>query len=260
MRFPKAYAGVKKIFTSEILSLISTILLVIVAAVAAVDESGELPSGKNGAIAVVAIVGLIALVLGLIATILQLVGLHSASKNEGAFKTAFFFALIMLIITAVGGAVATKNENSIISDLPSLLNIFVFIFTVSGISNLARKLGREDMASCHSSDSDRLYHLSDLPGKSQEDASGVRTGSKQRFYKRLPHLCDSLFHWLNLSDYDGFFSLSLSVILLCPPCWVSMTELRPAAFPSYFLCMWCRVSMTELRPAAFPSYFLCLPC
>lgn len=147
MRFPKAYAGVKKIFTSEILSLISTILLVVVAAVAAVNESGELSSGKDGAIAVIAIVGLIALVLGLIATILQLVGLHSASKNEHAFKTAFFFALIMLIITGVGGAVATKNEDSIISDIPSLLNIFVFLFTVSGISNLARKLGREDMAS-----------------------------------------------------------------------------------------------------------------
>ena len=147
MRFPKAYAGVKKIFTSEILSLISTILLVIVAAVAAVSESGELSSGKDGAVAVVAIVGLIAIVLGFISTILQLVGLHSASKNESAFKTAFFFALIMLIVSGIGSAVATKNENSIISDLPGLLNIFVFLFTVSGISNLARKLGREDMAS-----------------------------------------------------------------------------------------------------------------
>ena len=146
MRFPNAYAGVKKIFTSEILSLISAILLAIVAVVMATDETGELPGGKNGVIAVVAIAGLVAIVLGLIALILQLIGLSAASKDEGAFKTAFFFAIAMLVVSVAGSVIATKNEDSIVSDLPNLLNIFVFIFTVSGISNLAKKMGREDMA------------------------------------------------------------------------------------------------------------------
>lgn len=145
MKFPNAYAGVKKIFTSEIMSLISTILLAIVAAVAAAEESGELPDGKSGALAIIAIAGLIALVLGLIALIFQLIGLKTASEDEGAFKTAFFFAIAMLVVSVLGSFISVKNENSIVSDLPNLLNIFVFIFTVSGISNLAKSLGREDM-------------------------------------------------------------------------------------------------------------------
>ena len=147
MRFPNAYAGVKKIFSSEILSLISSILLAVVAAVAAAGETGDLSSGKDGTIAIIAVAGLIALVVGLIALIFQLIGLNRASIDEPAFKTAFFFAIAMLIVTIIGGYISTKNENSIVSDLPNLLNIFVFIFTVSGISNLARRMGREDMAS-----------------------------------------------------------------------------------------------------------------
>ena len=146
MRFPNAYKGVKKLFTAEILGIVSTVLLVIVAAIALAGGSGDIAEGESAAIGTVAgVIGIIALILGIIYVVINLVGLSQCSKDEKAFKTAFIFAIIQLIVTCFSGALDDKM--SFIDLLVKLCTIIVFIYTIQGISNLAKKYGNENMVS-----------------------------------------------------------------------------------------------------------------
>jgi len=146
MRFPNAASGVKKIFTAEILALISEILLIIagfmvVVALAATNTNGN-ESLALGTLAGFAIFGFGASVIAIIAFILKIVGISQASKDENSFKTA----IICLIIGIVGSLVysifqtSSPTVASIGNLIYQLMNLFVTIFVISGIIKLADQL------------------------------------------------------------------------------------------------------------------------
>ena len=153
MLFPNAHNGVKKIYTAEILSLIGSILL-IVAAILAVATASLAEASKAeaevGAVAGTAagfiFLGLAGSVLTLIAFILNLIGITSAMKDEAAFKTALIFTIVGIAASALSSAFSTNDTvNSFIQILVTFSELFVSLYVVQGIMNLAAKLKDSNM-------------------------------------------------------------------------------------------------------------------
>ncbi|MBQ1678291.1 MAG: hypothetical protein II062_02000 [Oscillospiraceae bacterium] len=150
MRFPNAYKGVKNIYTSEILNLISAVLSGLLVIAAAVDKQRSL-TGFVLVIALFAGLGSIA------ALILQLVGILQAAKDETSFEKArvsIITALVLSFLSAVYGddpaviAVPLKLAASIAS-------LCCGLFIIKGIMNLSRRLHQVDMTDRGR----RLYHF-----------------------------------------------------------------------------------------------------
>ena len=150
MKFQNAATGVKRIFTAEILKLIAAIVTVVgivmtivtVAAANANSQGGTIAAGVGTVLLIAA-----ASILALIGGIMALVGIINASKDEGAFKTALILIIISLIAAVVGG-IFYKNATvqSICQIVQNLMSIFVTVFVIKGITNLAVKIGNDEVA------------------------------------------------------------------------------------------------------------------
>ena len=149
MSFPNAYSGVKKIFTSQILILIGAVLVGIAAAVgSSVIASGtsiQVNVGTTGASAGIALVGAVLVIVGYI---INIVGLYQAGKDERRYlRPAFIIVIIALVLSIIAGLfsdnIGLQNAASFIS---KVAEIVVMIFTVAGISELANKLNRPQIA------------------------------------------------------------------------------------------------------------------
>ena len=158
MQFPNAYAGVKKIFTAEILSLIAGVCLIIgsIVGVVVIALASAAASDPNAAASAV-VSGLITLVftlaasvLGIIALILTLVGLKRAGLDEDEFNKGFIFAVCALVLTVVSAIVSsiwgTTIADEIVSAVTRIMQMLVTLFVINGISNLADKLGETQIA------------------------------------------------------------------------------------------------------------------
>ena len=153
MLFPNAHNGVKKIYTAEILSLIGNILLIGAAIFGIATGSfadtarAEAEAGTMAGLALGFIfLGLAGAVLTLIAFILNLVGITSAMKDEASFKTALIFTIIG-IAAAVLSSIFSTNETvkNFVQILVNISELFVSLFVVQGIMNLATKLKDSNM-------------------------------------------------------------------------------------------------------------------
>ena len=150
MKFPNAAKGVKRIFTAEILKLIAAVLSIIgigmmiftLAAAQANAEGATIAAGTGTAVLLLA-----AAVISLIAGIMALVGIINASKDEGAFKAALVTIIISLCAAIVAGIFSQNaTVQSICQIIQNLMSIFVTIFVIQGVSNLAVKIGNNDVA------------------------------------------------------------------------------------------------------------------
>ena len=154
MTFPNAYNGVKKIFTSQILVLIGAILIGVAAvmggATAVSTTNGtmniDVAVGTTAGAAGVALVGSVLIIVGYI---INLVGLHQAGKDEKRyFKPAFIIAIVTLILAIVAGLFSDNATlQSVVSLISRVAEMFVIIFTIAGIGELANKLNRPQIAS-----------------------------------------------------------------------------------------------------------------
>ena len=147
MRFPNAYAGVKKIFTAEILGLIAVILL-LVAAVMALVAKGGAEQGVDEAVVVggigAAALGLPALVLMVITFILNIVGLNAGAKDEPKFRTALTWVIIGIVASVVSGLNVSWLQGAC-ETLGNLANILITIYVVQAIVSLSEKKMDEGM-------------------------------------------------------------------------------------------------------------------
>lgn len=150
MKFQNAATGVKRIFTAEILKLIAAIVTVVgivmtivtVAAANANSQGGTIAAGVGTVLLIAA-----ASVLALIGGIMALVGIINASKDEGAFKTALILIIISLIAAVVAGIFyQNATVQSICQIVQNLMSIFVTVFVIRGITNLAVKIGNDEVA------------------------------------------------------------------------------------------------------------------
>ena len=150
MKFQNAATGVKRIFTAEILKLIAALVTVIgivmtivtVAAANANSQGGTIAAGVGTVLLIAA-----ASILALIGGIMALVGIINASKDEGAFKTALILIIISLIAAVVAGIFyQNATVQSICQIVQNLMSIFVTVFVIKGITNLAVKIGNDEVA------------------------------------------------------------------------------------------------------------------
>ena len=153
MTYPNAYHGVKKLFTSQILNLISSILGFVVAILALVGVVSLAASeGTNFTVVFIALfVGLAAAVLSIIAYIMQIVGLKQASHDDSSFYTAFVFAiigLVLIVLAAIFSALNVANGfgDEIASIFSKFSTIVIAAFVLIGVRSLANKLGQSEMA------------------------------------------------------------------------------------------------------------------
>ena len=154
MTFPNGYKGVKKLFTAEILALISSVLLVAAGIAVLVALAGALTA--EGGAASVGLIGtsvfsIIAGILVIIAYILKLVGLKQAGKDSYRFHMAFTIAICTLNLAIISGILnAIFGANSVIDDIVQLIqriaNIVVIFMVIMGIQDFADQLHNDKMA------------------------------------------------------------------------------------------------------------------
>lgn len=145
MSFPKAYAGVKKIRTAEILGLITAVCMFVIAILTLLAVAGAAAEEAGVAIASLAGVGLLAIVvfvLAVIAFIMEIVGIANAGKDEKQFKNAMI-ALIVSIAAYCASKIFANNEGlkDVFETVYSVAELLVTIYIINGISALAQKLG-----------------------------------------------------------------------------------------------------------------------
>lgn len=144
MKFPNAYAGVKQLFTAQILNILSTVVF-FAGAVYAMLVPGEIsPDENETAFFVLLGITVGATVLALVAFIVQLIGLNTARKDERLFKKAMYFVIICAVCTValmLAGGMFGKITAGV--DEVSTLLIFVYIFL--SIYIIAEKMGETGM-------------------------------------------------------------------------------------------------------------------
>lgn len=149
MRFPNAASGVKKLFTAQILGLIASVatiigLIFLIFTAAAADANAQ-----GGAVAAglgtIILMGASA-VLILIGSIMTLVGIIQASKDEGAFKTALIAIIVSLIAAVIAGIFSTNGlVQSICQIIQNVMNLAVTLFVINGVTNLAEKMNNTEV-------------------------------------------------------------------------------------------------------------------
>lgn len=149
MRFPNAASGVKKLFTAQILGLIASVatiigLIFLIFTAAAADANAQ-----GGAVAAglgtIILMGASA-VLILIGSIMTLVGIIQASRDEGAFKTALIAIIVSLVAAVIAGIFSSNGlVQSICQIIQNVMNLAVTLFVINGVTNLAEKMNNTEV-------------------------------------------------------------------------------------------------------------------
>ncbi len=149
MKYPEAHYGIKKVYTAEILTLLSAVLVLIGCSIAIAGMQGGVAGQLSEGVTAGSVLGggallLAAGILSLIALILNLIGLHSAAKDEKNLKTAFAMALIALIAALVSSSLSVAGSQgllgSFIDELSSIFSLIVVFYVIQGVMNLAASL------------------------------------------------------------------------------------------------------------------------
>ena len=156
MRYPNAAKGIKKIYLAEILGILALVLAIVMAIMVAGSHVDTSISGEEAAQALQAanvgtpfvILGVAMMLLMLVSYFMNLSGIVNASKDDEGFKRALW-ALLACIAFGVVAAILENRNAKVASWLkvPStLFELVVAIYVLEGIGNLARNLGKNDIA------------------------------------------------------------------------------------------------------------------
>lgn len=149
MMFPNAHEGVKKIYKSQILSLISsalfalTCILALIAIVALSKKNEGLVAGTGVGML---LCGIAAAVIGVIALVFYIMGINRAKLDESSFTKALICVLVSLACSILSGFF---TKNAVVVNLISIVNsaasVLATVFIIFGIQALAKKLQRPDI-------------------------------------------------------------------------------------------------------------------
>jgi len=156
MRYPNAAKGIKKIYLAEILGILALVLAIVLGIMVAGSHVDTSISGEEAAQALQAanvgtpfvILGIAMMLIMLASYVLNLIGVVNASKDDEGFKRALW-ALLASIAFGVVAAILENSNAKVASWLkvPStLFELVVTIYVLEGIGNLARNLGKNDIA------------------------------------------------------------------------------------------------------------------
>lgn len=154
MKFPNAAKGFKKIFTAEILNLISFLCLIIAALVLAGSigvavNLNSVNAGKatfiGGAVGAVLLI-VAFFVLHIVAFIMNLVGYINARHDDNNFATALVFLILSIVFAAISGILYKNGAGSVLFSLSTLSNTIATIFVIAGGVKIADQLNRGDVS------------------------------------------------------------------------------------------------------------------
>lgn len=146
MSFENARNGIGKVFTAQVLNIIMAVCTLItgifiataIGAVSAESTGGAIASGIGGVLFSVA-----AGIIGIIAFILQLVGLNKAGQDSEQIKKAFTITIVSLIVAIVFGilnsafssATWIKSLGDIVATVLGLLVTYNILFGCAGLKS-----------------------------------------------------------------------------------------------------------------------------
>lgn len=138
--FPNAKKGVGRIYTAQLIQVICGLAIVISAIISllAVGVSTQAGSGEGAGVALMSL-GLITIVSAIaiiVADIINLVGLHTAGKDEPNFKIAFWLIIAVLAVQIVSALMGADGVTGIASILMSVAQLASIFMVVRGVSNL----------------------------------------------------------------------------------------------------------------------------
>jgi hypothetical protein len=144
MTFPNAAKGIKKIFTSEILNLVS-LLAVGIMTVFSVIFTGNANSGNDVAAGVSGIGFLVfaiaAGVITIIAWIFKVIGVIQTSKDEPSYKLIIYLAIFSLAISFIAALFSGNTLlYNIVSAITSVINFITSLLIIVGIGHMAVQL------------------------------------------------------------------------------------------------------------------------
>ena len=156
MRYPNAAKGIKKIYLAEILGILALVLAIVMGIMVAGSHVDTSMGGEEAAQALQAanvgtpfvILGVAMMLLMLASYFMNLSGIINASKDDEGFNRALWTLLASIAFGVV--AAILENSNAMVASwlkVPStLFELVVTIYVLEGIGNLARNLGKNDIA------------------------------------------------------------------------------------------------------------------
>ena len=155
MRFPNAYAGVRKLFIAEILDIVASVLLLVAvlfgATLIAAGQNGASDEVVMGAAAGTIIFMAPGLIITLVAGIFTLIGLWDGGKDEPTYlRRAFWVSIASLVASGISGSMTSASGQqtmgaSLVELVAYILDLVVINFTVEGIGTLCRRIRRPDI-------------------------------------------------------------------------------------------------------------------
>ena len=141
MRYPKAKKGISKILISEIIYVISTAVALVGIVLMIINDSTSKLYLSGG------IVVSIGMVIVLISSIIQLVGIVQARKDEKCFKYAIL-VIILNVVLSMFATIFEKNSvlNTIFSTAETISELAVIMLIVKAIVNLANQMQEPEIA------------------------------------------------------------------------------------------------------------------
>lgn len=144
MKFPNAAKGIKKLFTAEVLYLISVILIGLGTIFALVSQSSE------GLAVVILSSVAVGGVIAIVALLMQIVGVIQASKDEASFKGVIYVTLFGIAVSLVASLLsALFRDNAFLPSISNLVSSIVSVIStvliILGICNLMNQIGKQDL-------------------------------------------------------------------------------------------------------------------
>ena len=149
MKFPHAANGISKIFTSEILQLITvltagiTLILSLIFAVDMKDGSG-VAAGVSGILLIV--FGAATAVLSVISLVLMIIGTIQCARDEASFKMIIYLTIVNVIVAVIA---AIFSQNMFLTNLASafsdVISFVCSLLVVLGIGSMAAQLGDQEV-------------------------------------------------------------------------------------------------------------------
>lgn len=136
MRYPNGYKGVNKLLVSEILNVAASMLFLAASVIAAVTSRQTVNTAYLPAILIpMILVG----VVGLLAFIMQIVGLNQARRDNTRFRTAIVFVCIGVV--AFNAAAFTGGTlGNIFSSINEVCSVLISVYIILGIYDLAENM------------------------------------------------------------------------------------------------------------------------
>lgn len=139
MKYPNTYEGIKKLFTSEILTLASTAVFLVAAVLAAGVSSNDTIETKPALFWALFSLTVIASAFSVIAFSLQFIGLNQARKEDKMFRNAMAFVGVCALSTIIT-AFWVGVFGNVVACIAVIATLLVNLYIILGVYSIALQL------------------------------------------------------------------------------------------------------------------------